>query len=132
MLTSATPIGARLSLPAKMTSSVLRARSVRLACSPRTQRRESATFVLPQPFGPTTHVTPVPNSSVVLLPKLLKPCTSRRFRYTLGDLLGVLDLVQRLLGGRFLGHLRAAALAGAERLAADDDLHREAARVVGA
>src|SRR4029079_17617438 len=135
MLTSATPIGARLSLPAKITSSVLRARSVRLACSPSTQRRESATFVLPVPFGPTTQVTPGENCSCVLLAKLLKPWTSSRLRYTRSlrirlHYCGFLVFEKRVLRGLLLRHLLAAPLADPERAPADHRLHREPARVV--
>src|SRR5581483_8767665 len=146
MATSAMPIGARLSLPAKMTSSVLRARSVRLACSPSTQRMESATFVLPQPLGPTIQVTPGPNCNCVRLAKLLKPWTSRRLRYNqrlslVGLMLAIaagvsvaraLNRLERVLRGLLLGRLLAAAFANSERATADHHLHGEAPRVVGA
>src|SRR5437588_1040426 len=65
-----------------MISSLLLPRSWRILCSPSTQRTESATFDFPAPFGPTTAVTPVLNSKVVLIAKLLKPSISKRLRYT--------------------------------------------------
>src|SRR5215831_7527676 len=53
-----------------------------MLCSPSTQRMPSATFDLPLPFGPTIAVMPGLNSSTVRGAKLLKPCSSRRLRYT--------------------------------------------------
>src|SRR3990170_3368560 len=81
METSAMPTGDRWELPAKMTSSRRRPRSPRVPCSPSTQRRASATLVLPAPLGPTMAVTPGPNSKAVRVAKLLKPRSSRRFKY---------------------------------------------------
>ena len=46
------------SVPLKMTSAISPPRSALADCSPRTQRTASRTFDLPQPFGPTTAVTP--------------------------------------------------------------------------
>ena len=45
-------------------------------CSPKTQRIASATFDLPQPFGPTIHVTPSPNLISALSANDLKPNNS--------------------------------------------------------
>ncbi len=67
--------------PEKITSSSRRARTLRDDCSPRTQRIDSATLLLPVPLGPTMAVMPGAKSNSVLLLKLLKPCSSRRFRY---------------------------------------------------
>ena len=58
-VTSARPSGPRVEVPAKMTSSILPPRRVLAPCSPITQARASTTFDLPEPFGPTTQVTPV-------------------------------------------------------------------------
>jgi hypothetical protein len=72
-VTSARPSGARPVVPAKITSCILPPRSAFALCSPSTQRMESATFDLPQPFGPTIAVTPGSKRSVVGSAKLLKP-----------------------------------------------------------
>ena len=48
-----------------MTSSILPPRRVLAPCSPITQARASTTFDLPEPFGPTTQVTPGSNANVV-------------------------------------------------------------------
>ncbi len=56
--TSARPSGPRVAVPAKMTSSILPPRRVFAPCSPITQARASTTFDLPDPLGPTMHVTP--------------------------------------------------------------------------
>ena len=71
--TSARPSGARPEVPAKMTSSILPPRSVLAPCSPITQASASTTLDLPEPFGPTTQVTPGSNSRVVADAKDLKP-----------------------------------------------------------
>ena len=60
MRASARPAGARLSEPAKITSSMRRARIRPLAVPPRTQRSASMMFDLPEPLGPTTAVMPGP------------------------------------------------------------------------
>jgi len=52
-------------VPAKITSSIVPPRSVFAPCSPITQASPSTTLLLPDPFGPTTHVTPVSNAKVV-------------------------------------------------------------------
>ena len=74
--------GLRSRAPEKMTSSCCFARRRRMLCSPSTQRMASATLLLPEPFGPTTAVTPPPKSNVVRLAKLLKPWMESFFRYT--------------------------------------------------
>src|SRR6202012_3674372 len=56
--TSARPSGARLAVPAKMTSSILPPRRLFAPCSPITQERASTTLDLPEPLGPTTQVIP--------------------------------------------------------------------------
>src|SRR5690606_38477462 len=68
-------------VPEKITSSCLRARRRRELCSPRTQRMASETLLLPEPFGPTTAVTPEPYSKTVRLAKLLNPWMESFFRY---------------------------------------------------
>src|SRR6058998_63858 len=59
IVTSAIPIGARLRVPLKITSSILSPRSDFALCSPSTQATASDTLLFPQPFGPTMAVTPV-------------------------------------------------------------------------
>src|SRR5512139_1377581 len=77
--TSAMPARGRPSPPAKMRSSVFLARKAEKTCSPNTQRKPSATFDLPDPFGPTMAVTPVGKTNSVLVAKVLNPCISRCF-----------------------------------------------------
>ena len=80
-MTSAIDSGGFDSEPLKITSSIERPRSWRADCSPRTQRIASATFDFPQPFGPTTPVTPSSKATTVLSMKDLKPTmSSRRMR----------------------------------------------------
>src|SRR5262245_22142178 len=62
-----------------MTSAISPPRRLLADCSPSTQRTASTTFDLPDPFGPTTAVTPGGKSNAVLSAKLLKPTSSRRF-----------------------------------------------------
>ena len=76
--TSAMESGGFDSEPLKITSSMERPRSWRADCSPRTQRMASATFDLPQPFGPTTPVTPSSKTTTVRSMNDLKPSTSSR------------------------------------------------------
>src|SRR5215471_7939974 len=80
--TSARPSGARLVVPAKMTSSILPPRRLFAPCSPMTQERASTTLDLPEPLGPTTHVMPGSRRSVVEEANDLKPRSVRDFRYT--------------------------------------------------
>jgi hypothetical protein len=81
-VTSARPNGARPAVPAKMTSSILPPRSALAPCSPSTHAIASTTLDLPEPFGPTTHVIPGSNRSVVADAKDLKPFTVRVLRCT--------------------------------------------------
>src|ERR1700761_4919336 len=80
--TSARPRGARLVVPAKMTSSILPPRRLFAPCSPITQDRASTTLDLPDPLGPTTQVMPGSRRSVVAEANDLKPRSVRDFRYT--------------------------------------------------
>ena len=82
--TSARPSGGRPAVPAKMTSSILPPRSDFAPCSPMTQARASTTFDLPDPLGPTTHVMPGSNRSVVAEANDLNPRRVRDFRCTRG------------------------------------------------
>src|SRR4051794_10716798 len=66
-----------------MTSSILPPRRLFAPCSPRTQAMASTTLDLPEPLGPTTHVMPGSNRSVVDDAKDLKPRRVRLFRCTL-------------------------------------------------
>ena len=56
--TSARPRAARLVVPIKITSSILALRRARVLWAPRTHVTASTTLDLPDPFGPTTAVTP--------------------------------------------------------------------------
>ena len=80
--TSARPRRARLGVPAKMTSSILEERNVRGPCAPSTQATASTMLDLPDPFGPTTTVTPGSNSRVEVSAKDLKPFSVSDFRNT--------------------------------------------------
>ena len=80
--TSARPSGPRVAVPAKMTSSILPPRRVFAPCSPITQARPSTTFDLPEPFGPTTHVTPFSKAKVVGWANDLNPFRVKLFRCT--------------------------------------------------
>ena len=82
MLTSARPSAGRLAVPAKITSSIFWLRTDFGACAPSTQASASTTFDLPEPFGPTTTVTPGSRTIVVLSAKDLKPLRLRLFRNT--------------------------------------------------
>ena len=79
-LTSARPSAGRLAVPAKMTSSIFWERTADGAWAPSTQPMASTTLDLPDPFGPTTTVTPGSRSSTVVSAKDLKPFRESRFR----------------------------------------------------
>ncbi len=57
-ITSARPRAGRLAVPAKITSSIFWLRTALGAWAPSTQAMASTTLDLPDPFGPTTTVTP--------------------------------------------------------------------------
>jgi len=76
--TSAMPVAARLSLPAKITSSIERPRRCFALCSPIAQRMASTTLLLPQPLGPTTPVTPSSKEKTTRSANDLNPVISRR------------------------------------------------------
>ncbi len=80
--TSARPSGARPDVPAKMTSSILPPRSDLAPCSPMTHASASTTLDLPEPFGPTTHVTPGSKLKVVAEANDLNPRRVRVLRCT--------------------------------------------------
>ena len=86
--TSARPRAGRSGVPAKMTSSILPPRSVRGPCAPSTQATASTRLDLPEPFGPTTTMTPGSNSSTVLSANDLNPRRVSAFRNTRCTLLG--------------------------------------------
>src|SRR5215469_8466909 len=81
-VTSARPRAGRADVPANTTSSILPPRSDLAPCWPITQVNASTTLDLPEPLGPTTHVIPGSNLSVVVEAKDLKPRNVRVFRYT--------------------------------------------------
>src|SRR4051794_38363011 len=76
--TSAIPVGGRDSLPLKITSSMERPRRCFALCSPIAHRMASTTLDLPQPFGPTTPVTPSSKEKTTRSANDLKPEISRR------------------------------------------------------
>src|ERR1700760_3417290 len=94
----------RLSAPAKITSSMPPARMALAELAPITQRRASSRLDLPQPFGPTTPVTPGSIRNSVGSTKDLKPVRCSRWKGT-GALVAFLLLggggtLGRGLGGR--------------------------------
>src|SRR6185369_12232329 len=76
------PSAARLSVPAKMTSSIFCDRTELGACAPSTQAIASTTFDLPDPLGPTTTVTPGSSCITVVSAKDLKPLRVSALRNT--------------------------------------------------
>jgi hypothetical protein len=78
--TSARPSAARFAEPAKMTSSIFWERTALGAIAPSTQAMASTTFDLPEPFGPTTTVTPGSRLRVVASANDLNPLMVRVFR----------------------------------------------------
>src|SRR5262249_35569002 len=60
IVTSAKPIGGRFTVPLKIQSLLRPAATALLLWSARTQLMASTTLDLPQPFGPTMQVVPVP------------------------------------------------------------------------
>ncbi len=76
--TSADARAGRAALPAKITSSIPPPRIAEGRPSPITQRSASSRFDLPQPFGPTTPVSPSARTSSVGSTKDLKPVSRRR------------------------------------------------------
>src|ERR1700691_5609746 len=67
--------------PEKMTSSMPEPRMFLYEFSPITQRRASTWFDLPQPFGPTTPVSPGSILNSALSQKLLKPVRRKRSNF---------------------------------------------------
>src|SRR5215207_2520058 len=80
--TSAVLRDGRFAEPAKITSSMPEARMLLCEVSPMTQRRASTRFDLPQPFGPTTPVSPGSIMKSVGSTKDLKPTRRRRVSFT--------------------------------------------------
>src|ERR1700688_1322164 len=77
MVTSARPMGGRLTVPLKMQSAMRSARRDLWLCSPSTQEIASTTLDLPQPLGPTMQVVPEPlKVSVVRSQNDLNPTIS--------------------------------------------------------
>src|SRR2546421_12909861 len=94
--------------PPKITSCIEEPRTASGDCSPMAHSTASVTFDLPDPFGPTTTLTPGPKSSRVRSGKDLKPFSVSDFRYTRPLSLHLLDRFARRL---LLGMLLAAAAA---------------------
>src|SRR5262252_2854225 len=106
-VTSATLRGGRVVVPPKMTSSISPPRMRRAEFSPITQRSASTRFDLPQPFGPTTPVSPGSIASSVGSTKDLNPtkrsretCIKLRFRRKAGQHL--VELLDRRSAGEFV------------------------------
>ncbi len=71
------PSGGRFAVPLKMQSDMRSARSILWLCSPSTQEIASTTLDLPQPFGPTMQVIPLPLKVIgVFSQKDLNPTNS--------------------------------------------------------
>src|SRR6476469_4141714 len=98
--TSARPRAGRSAVPAKMTSSIFPPRSVRGPCAPSTHATASTRFDLPEPFGPTTTITPGSNSRTVLSANDLNPRRVNDFRNTPQLLLGRRPTVGAVLAKR--------------------------------
>ena len=81
-VTSARPSAGRLSVPLKITSSILLLRTADGAWAPSTQASASTTLDFPEPLGPTTTVTPGSNSIVVESAKDLNPLSMSDFKNT--------------------------------------------------
>src|SRR5882724_5797395 len=86
----------RLAAPAKITSSMPPARMALAELAPITQRKASSRLDLPQPFGPTTPVTPGSIRNSVGSTKDLKPESRSRWNCTGG-------LAASLFGRRLAG-----------------------------
>ena len=71
--TSAKPSCLRLTVPPKITSSILPPRRALVDCSPITQRMASEIFDFPLPLGPTMAVMSSPKVSTVFSGKDLNP-----------------------------------------------------------
>src|SRR5580704_571350 len=108
-VTSARPSAGRPDVPAKTTSSILPPRSGLTPCSPITQENASTTLDLPEPFGPTMHVMPGSNLSVVADANDLNPRKVRVFRYTcrLLPCLATAPMEHAMTGGHPRQHLTA-------------------------
>src|SRR3989338_10253354 len=68
-------------VPPQIMSSPFLPRIDFIDCSPRTNRKPSATLLLPLPFGPTIEAMAEVKMSCVFLPNDLKPVSSIDFKY---------------------------------------------------
>src|SRR3990167_837128 len=80
-LTFARPARGESVEPFQIKSSPRLPRILLIDCSPSTKRKASATFDLPEPFGPTIAEMGELNSKVFFLAKDLNPDSSIDFRY---------------------------------------------------
>ena len=103
--TSAARPAWRPGAPPKITSCIDWPRTATGDCSPSAHSTASVMFDLPEPLGPTTTLTPGPNSSRVRSGNDLKPFSVIDFRYTATP---SFQRLQRRLGGLLLGVLLAA------------------------
>src|SRR5712692_2486647 len=89
-VTSASPSGGRLAVPLKMQSAMRSARSDLWLCSPSTQETASTMFDLPQPFGPTMQVNPLPLKVMCVFSQNdLKPTNSTLRSFSKGSSFGL-------------------------------------------
>src|SRR5438309_547909 len=114
--------------PPKITSCIDWPRTASGDCSPIAHSTASVTFDLPEPFGPTTTLTPSPKSSLVRSGNDLKPVRVSDFRRIRtptpgGSLLG-LQPFDGCARGLLLGVLLAAPAAGTQRALLDAGEHR--------
>src|ERR671931_16214 len=65
-----------------MTSSILEPRRSFARASPSTHLKASTMLLFPEPFGPTTAVTPPSNPTTVRWANVLKPCSAMERRCT--------------------------------------------------
>src|SRR5262249_2388131 len=113
--------------PPKITSCIDCPRTASGDCSPITHRTASVMLDLPDPFGPTTTLTPGPKSRRVRSGKDLTPLKLSDFRCPPVPL--ALQSVDRLASGLLLGLLLAPAAPPAELPAGDERDHLEGALV---
>ena len=81
-VTSARPRAGRVAVPAKITSSIFSVRNARVAWVPMTHAMASRMFDFPDPFGPTTTLTPVEKSRRVRSANDLNPASDNVLRNT--------------------------------------------------
>src|SRR5205807_5351686 len=125
--TSAVLLAWRPGAPAKITSCIDCPRTATGDCSPSAHSTASVIFDFPEPLGPTTTLTPGPNSRRVRSGNDLKPFSAIDFRYTARS--SPLERLQGRLRRFLLGILLAAAGSAPDLDAPDRGHDREGAVV---